>query len=486
MSVRIRCNCGYNMELPDEWAGRRGRCPQCARVLDIPAKKPSGSAMTPTPPTPLEQAKSAATDTHAAWRKSHSLSGNSLWLALLCGGAVLLCAGIFIVVKGHNTRGIAAHQDTPGGQRAGKPRVDDEPRPSVFRPTVPDSESRPTRIEATGPGKSDSKEKHVEAPSKSPEVPTAARPEVPETWSLRDFGVTIPPGANMIEVDGVELPVRRPANLSVSNGTTLVLSPGKHVVRFSRSDAPRVVEPKRWFLDAYRELSGQMMNDGRWSFDRLLEASGRTLDRFTEPLVPHFWGNYYWQEGQRDAAARQYQWALQIAPTFVPAYFNLALIEQQRGNPRSARRYLRLASLWNTQNAYGLSLALHGLQTALDSAESGREADEPDWYTAEDVQLESRDRDMIAVMRSAAEFAPRTSDRAKILNNIGAYFEHSGKPELALENYRSAAGVFSTGRLEPEEKLVIAAVLENLARVCRDAGMPEHRRYERLQTIVNQ
>ncbi len=98
--------------------------------------------------------------------------------------------------------------------------------------------------------------------------------------------------------------------------------------------------------------------------------------------------------------------------------------------------------------------------------------------------LTPRDQDMIAVLRSAAEFAPRATERAKILNNLGAYFEHVGKPELALESYRTAASVLGAAKLENEERRVIQGILENLARVCRKADMPEYRRYERLQAMV--
>jgi tetratricopeptide (TPR) repeat protein len=327
------------------------------------------------------------------------------------------------------------------------------------------------------------------ATSKVPDTPeprakTPSGPVALENWGLRDFGVAIPSGVSVIEIDGVAWPVRNPNDLAGQGGVPLVLPLGKHIVRFARTDPPRVVEPKRWFLDAYREAATQVQEGGRWSFDRLLELSRRSLDRFTEPLVPHFWGNFYWQEGQHDAAIRHYTWALEIAPTFAPSYLNLAQLSHEQGDDDAARRYLRLADLWNAQNAYGLSNALNVLRTTLGPGEPALEDDEPDWFVADHGMLTPRDQDMIAVLRSAAEFAPRATERAKILNNLGAYFEHVGKPDLALESYRTAASVLGAAKLENEERRVIQGILENLARICRKADMPEYRRYERLQAMV--
>ena len=101
-------------------------------------------------------------------------------------------------------------------------------------------------------------------------------------------------------------------------------------------------------------------------------------------------------------------------------------------------------------------------------------------------ELTARDRDLLSVLQSAAEFSPRLVERAKILNNIGAYFEHEGKPELALEHYRTAASALHRGRPSQDERRVIEAILNNLTRVCRAANMPEYRRYERLQAMVRE
>ena len=38
MSIRFNCNCGTTMEVPDELAGRRGKCPKCNSVVTVPLK----------------------------------------------------------------------------------------------------------------------------------------------------------------------------------------------------------------------------------------------------------------------------------------------------------------------------------------------------------------------------------------------------------------------------------------------------------------
>ncbi len=488
MSVQARCNCGYRMELPDEWAGRQGRCPQCGRVLNIPIKRPSAEPSTAknVPQAELDRSMDSGIDLTGHSVSRPSAAGDFLsrpvLVSILGGGFVLLIIGVTLVMRNPDR---SSQPQTDGGQNDGRPAEPDTPGTDVFRPTVGRSgDSAPGVVDSEPKPKLSAIDKSKDSGTSEPKVKADTGPFALESWGLRDFGITIPPGANVIEIDGVLLRVKNPAELAGQGGVPLVLPYGTHIVRFSKTDAPRVIEPKRWFLDAYRDAAKQVRDGDRWSFDRLLELSRRTLDRFTEPLVPHMWGNYYWQEGQLDAAARHYAWALEIAPTFAPSYLNLASLAHQRGEDDAARRYLRLADLWNAQNAYGLAAVSNGLRASIGVEEEPTEDDQPDWFVAQHGAMTPRDRDMMAVLRSAAEFAPRTTERAKILNNLGAYFEHEGKPELALESYRTAASVFAKSKLEADERRVIHGILENLTRLCRKADMPEYRRYERLQAMV--
>ena len=497
MPVRARCNCGYRMELPDEWAGKQGRCPQCGNVLQIPplrgvAVEPAAPARRASVSEPrpeiFDVSEPADSDEKPSDARWFDLFTNPAWLAAIAAGVMCLVLGLFIAFRSPSPR------DSDEGQASKvTTAAADNKRDDVFRPTTRPDDARVENGSPTPAPDADSS--HV-ASTKASRTPPAATKDPKgsensaslDAWNTFEFGVFIPIGAMEIEIDGVALPVRSADELAGQGRTGLVLPLGRHVVRFARTGPPRVVEPKRWFLDAYREAAAQVQEDGRLSFDRLLELSRRKMDRFTDPLVPHLWGNYYWQEGQLDAAARHYQWALSIAPTFAPSYLNLAQLSHERGDDAKARRFLRLAELWNVQNAYGFSMLATSLGATLDAAElpppDEAEADEPDWYVAERDALSARDRDMMAVLKSAAEFAPRVSERAKILNNLGAYFEHAGKADLALEHYRAAAGVFGDSKLSREDSLVIRGILENLARLCRKADMAEYQRYERLQAMM--
>jgi tetratricopeptide (TPR) repeat protein len=493
MFVQVKCSCGYFMQLPENWAGKQGRCPQCSRVLNIPAARPMASTKgTPRPaPAPTDAPLESGVDLSELPRTQPSNGAgpwrNPIWIVAFAGGAAFIALGLFMVLRGGHeaTNGNVAPNDDSVVQATPQDTRDD----AVFRPQI---KTEPAQTDAGNTEQPSSDRPPDAGANKSAESAVAAAKSARtggstaslETWTMRDYGVLVPAGSSLIEVDGVAVPVRNPASLASQGGVVLVLPLGKHVVRFTKSDTPRIVEPQRWFSDAYRDAGAGLQDGGRWSFDRLLEQSRQSLDRFAEPLVPHFWGNYYWQQHELDAAARQYTWALEIAPTFAPAYFNLAALEQERGHTDAARRYLRLAELWNTQNAYGLAQGLGALRAVVGESDPTIDDDEPDWYvTARDV-LTPRDRDMIAVLRSAAEFSTRITERAKILNNLGAYFEHVGKPEHALQSYRSAAAVLGTTKLSPQERRVIQGILQNLARVCRKADMPEYQRYERLQSML--
>lgn len=48
MKIQVKCSCGKVLYVPDEYAGKRGRCPQCARMLTIP-KNAHPPSNTPPP-----------------------------------------------------------------------------------------------------------------------------------------------------------------------------------------------------------------------------------------------------------------------------------------------------------------------------------------------------------------------------------------------------------------------------------------------------
>src|SRR5437588_9164085 len=36
MSIRVTCECGKELRVKDEYAGKRGKCPSCGKILQIP------------------------------------------------------------------------------------------------------------------------------------------------------------------------------------------------------------------------------------------------------------------------------------------------------------------------------------------------------------------------------------------------------------------------------------------------------------------
>ena len=370
----------------------------------------------------------------------------------------------------------------PGAEHGSEPEqapIKPFQRDSVFRPTV----IEPSVLDKTAipPIATDVRESENEGASYALPAETAKPALQLGAWKLDQFGITIPAAAQMIELDGIRLPVGDLTEWSRRVPLPLVLPRGIHRVRFRAGGPARLVAPRRWFWDVYREAMAKAQQDGKWSFELLIQFSQHDLDRFTDPLVPHFWGNFFWQEGDRAAAARHYRWALHIVPTFAPSYFNLAQFELERGNQAEAVGYLRLADLWNAQNAYGLNIASAALWSKLpvEQTNSG-----PVRLIPIDTILAQQDRDMVATLRSAAAFATRATEHVKILNNLGAYFEHIGRPELALEHYRAAVVALEAPQLDADQRRVLRAVFQNMARVCRNADMAESIRYERLQAML--
>jgi len=62
MPIRVSCSCGYSANVPDEMAGKSGRCPTCKATLKIPGAVGSATptATKPSNPTPPSSPKSPA------------------------------------------------------------------------------------------------------------------------------------------------------------------------------------------------------------------------------------------------------------------------------------------------------------------------------------------------------------------------------------------------------------------------------------------
>ncbi len=49
--IKVRCaKCGKTLNIPDQFAGKKGKCPGCQEMLTIPAASAEVSAVAPAPP----------------------------------------------------------------------------------------------------------------------------------------------------------------------------------------------------------------------------------------------------------------------------------------------------------------------------------------------------------------------------------------------------------------------------------------------------
>src|SRR5690349_19106565 len=59
MAIRFACQCGKPLQAPDNFAGRKMRCPACGTVLTIPAAEETAVLPTPAAATPKRPAPTA-------------------------------------------------------------------------------------------------------------------------------------------------------------------------------------------------------------------------------------------------------------------------------------------------------------------------------------------------------------------------------------------------------------------------------------------
>lgn len=82
MPIRATCQCGHSVSVPDEMAGKRGKCPKCKEILQIPAataksgsgKSSSGSAQAAKP---APKGVTAPASKSAPTAKASSPKGNA-------------------------------------------------------------------------------------------------------------------------------------------------------------------------------------------------------------------------------------------------------------------------------------------------------------------------------------------------------------------------------------------------------------------------
>jgi hypothetical protein len=94
MGMGVKCDCGWRVELSEFYAGKRIRCPDCERVLDIPgvSTQPLYNSRLP------EHAKPTAGT--GRWVPVHCSGGGcSVGEGRQCGGALTLVVMVVVLVS---------------------------------------------------------------------------------------------------------------------------------------------------------------------------------------------------------------------------------------------------------------------------------------------------------------------------------------------------------------------------------------------------
>jgi hypothetical protein len=118
MAIEVTCTCGKQFRLPDDCAGKHGKCSQCGKTVFIP--KPTDIPAADTLPEVM---------TFGRARKEKPAATKNLWTAILCLVVGVLIAGRYFANKsaaGSNGSGEAnvADADATGGYVPGSPTFD--------------------------------------------------------------------------------------------------------------------------------------------------------------------------------------------------------------------------------------------------------------------------------------------------------------------------------------------------------------------------
>ena len=143
MPIRVRCSCGHSLSVPDQYAGKSGKCPKCGQMLKIPAVEAGGPAAaqaasaksrptaTATAAKPVGKPAASAAPIPAASNPLDQLlseagigkeSGPTCpqCRAPVAAGQVLCVACGFHLESGQRLTGVASSTDAAQGQYSNK------------------------------------------------------------------------------------------------------------------------------------------------------------------------------------------------------------------------------------------------------------------------------------------------------------------------------------------------------------------------------
>lgn len=317
--------------------------------------------------------------------------------------------------------------------------------------------------------------KQPDPPAKGASTPTSSA----SAFTRAAWAIAAAPEHNPL-IDGV--PARPRDGAWASGSWTLVVPAGRHVVQMDAGKPPEMVESQGGFVEFYKASAARFRNGEAYDFEKLIQATRTNSGVFHEPLLPHHWGNYFWQAKDSDAAVRMWKEAVQVDPAFAPSHLNLSHAYAESGDHDAARRAAQLAGFLNVQDAFGLSGHLEQLRLRLQIP--AFDDDSARYVASHDEQSSSLTVEQergLRVLATIADLCIDPIERIRATSNIGIYLRHEQQPRVGLKYFRRALGEALSMDQHPEAADLRRRLLENIERGMQDVGMGEHIIYARLK-----
>ena len=495
---RVQCpRCKTQLELDAAWAGKQGKCPNCQSVLKIPGRAD------PSPP-PLKPPELPPEQTQAEAGRQTTRPRPWLVAGIAGAGILLLVLAVWLAVGAKPdadsdvpVAGASDERDDSGAGGAGEHGVRErppDPAPSAhadvpkfedddIQPAPPAQAPEPsgaTAVDVPGPDE--------RSPSPRPEEGLVGVSRQYDDLACQQiqnrYGIRIPRGAAVIEIDGLRLPIVAPAALAEAPAPILLLPRGTHALLFRANESAVPVTISSDFVVEYRAMREFFGVGGSVRREELMGRSARAMDVHGAPFLLNFLGASHAGADRWAVAERTFRRALAVNPTFSPAHLNLAECLFRRKELEEAAREAELAAIFNVQNVYGLAAAITEMRRklGLPIGEAGPINVGQFCYVSSEPPSEE-DQRMTALMEGISKYAVEEAQRGKILNNLAVHFADRGRPELALYHFREALAVLK--RAGPQRFELATRVFSNMSRVCRKAGFEEADEYEQMQHLVS-
>lgn len=489
--VKISCpHCKRSLEV--KRSGEH-RCPACQRPVRVPA---TAFDDVNVPAEVVAMTNEASTGVAALLRRQQTI------VAIGVASVLLIVAGIWWLNSGRSTvpPTDTLQTESSDSQSPLKPKTkasgtssddDQEQTQSVEKsnsPTVAATKRKPRGIPLFDADVGNSSSNNTPSTPEASAIRTTGTKNGPTKSASGSPNVVAMPWANVdwaVLVSAGDAPrlngvaVWMPPPMSNSGRWPLVVPTGKAVWQASEGAEPRVQVVSQPFAEHYRREQTALQTGGQLQFEKLCEATRPSLGAFRDPLLPHFWGNYFWHKEDPDAAIRFWKLAVRVQPTFAPAHVNLAFAFAGRGDAAKAKNELAIAARLNPLDAFGVEAHLNLLREQLGwwaAVET-----EPRWsesdYAAATANVSGEAQQVVNVLRTFAQYATHAADRSRALNNAGVYLAQQKQHEAAVSLFQEALVLVADLPPADRDRELRNTVFGNLERSAKEARLAEHALY---------